>query len=883
MAVVRPHDEASLAIRAALSATVLFSRALDTDILDLIARGARMHEIAAGRTVYNVGDRVDGVYLVVAAAGPRRSLAAIDLFLATHDGDGAAMLGRVHGGEVFGEVELLEDRRERCTFAVAASACKLLLIEKGVFAEALERDPALRRRMLRFSLTRLREAFTEAAEFQEATPDVILARWLLHQAETFGLRAGGSVRFSRRFSQVEIADALGVKREAASLRLNAWERAGIMDTGGQTQKIVIHDLDRVRQIEAAGHRPSLAKHADGLAQVAELVARADYFRARNMALDLIAFYPRSAALRYNAMLATARAGATGEASAMADAFGYGPDVPLDELEDEIVAGQLNPMRASKGRTRADLDEALRDDQNFDELQRARLRSRPLFIDIASLAARIEKDLAFSKVGDGSVRKKHLQRAFERYQRIFLATRSAYAGVNAAALAAVAGNLREADRIAGDLLARPIDGADYWDLATHAECRLLRGEREKALALFVQASRAPNRTDTAVASTLTQLQRLELGLATEFAVHRAGLAPRRAMIFAGHLIPTDEARAAQREDWEASVKSQALRLIGEETIGIAYGALARGGDILIAEAALEAGVELHVVLPASVEAFAALSVTGEGDEAEDAQWHSRYQRCLDLATSVRTTDSGLYKTSACSAFLSHGNRIAAGEALLKAEALRSEALLVAVHDGVDAGAPSGTAALIAAWRDLGHRVRTIACPWPRLAGARMSEPSDAASVPFGPCVFAWRTHGRAPAADRAMVGLWLATTGATWRERRALGNRQGHVATTGTLAQAVAIAMELAQASALSGSPLRLLCDHGPLPARDDEPQVGHLAAASDPVDLPGGHAYATRDFAAIARFEPGFAYAFVPAGRIRSQDGLVASTAPIFMIVKDGQ
>ena len=81
---------------------------------------------------------------------------------------------------------------------------------------------------------------------------------------------------------------------------------------------------------------------------------------------------------------------------------------------------------------------------------------------------------------------------------------------------------------------------------------------------------------------------------------APLAPPRVAHFCGHMFAADPAA-------EARLRAEIDAVLDEEEIGFAFGALACGADLLVAEAALARGVELHVVLPFEEEDFLAQSV------------------------------------------------------------------------------------------------------------------------------------------------------------------------------------------------------------------------------------------------------------------------------------
>src|SRR5262249_39626379 len=100
-------------------------------------------------------------------------------------------------------------------------------------------------------------------------------------------------------------------------------------------------------------------------------------------------------------------------------------------------------------------------------------------------------------------------------------------------------------------------------------------------------------------------------------------PPRSLHFAGHM------RVAGND---GSLAREIRSTLEHERVGFAYGALAAGADILIAEALLESGAELHIVLPSSIARFRTHSVVAFG-----RSWARRFDGVLEHATSVRATE------------------------------------------------------------------------------------------------------------------------------------------------------------------------------------------------------------------------------------------------------
>ena len=129
--------------------------------------------------------------------------------------------------------------------------------------------------------------------------------------------------------------------------------------------------------------------------------------------------------------------------------------------------------------------------------------------------------------------------------------------------------------------------------------------------------------------------------------------------------------------EAPIRAALEALLDEERIGFAYGALACGADIVAAEALLDRGVELHVVLPFEEEDFLLQSVLPGGPG-----WEARYRACRDRAASVVFASPMAFFGNP--AQYGYASRTAMGLARLRAEHLAAEAVQIAIWDGVAVG-------------------------------------------------------------------------------------------------------------------------------------------------------------------------------------------------------
>lgn len=278
----------------------------------------------------------------------------------------------------------------------------------------------------------------------------------------------------------------------------------------------------------------------------------------------------------------------------------------------------------------------------------------------------------------------------------------YLAINAATLRLLAGDPAAARALAREvltLLDAPVPPADtpYYLAATRAEALLLLGDQAGAQAALAQAAaHDPDGWDDR-AVTLAQLGAIldAQGAAADWL---AAFAPPASLHFAGHMgVAADGASAA-------AIAAATDAVLQREPIGFAWGALAAGADIVIAERLLDAGVELHVVLPCPPDRFAAQSVIPAG-----ADWLVRFEAVLAQACSVTLAAAGPSSVHDPLA-TAHAGELAIGGALLNARRLGSAARQLIVTDEAGGGANTARQALL----------------WPAGAGPqdRLTIPRDA---------------------------------------------------------------------------------------------------------------------------------------------------------------
>ena len=319
-------------------------------------------------------------------------------------------------------------------------------------------------------------------------------------------------------------------------------------------------------------------------------------------------------------------------------------------------------------------------------------------DAVALKGRLLKDLAVRANGDEQIRLfREASRAYQQANRL---SDGYFSGINAATTSFLAGDENAARELATSIGRRPdvADPDNFFAAASGAEAMLVRGKIDEAIALYSKARARPDASLGNVASTARQValiaKRLDLSNDQR---HRllAAIQPSPVIHFCGHMF---------REGWQVEQQlAQAIGSILDETGAlIAYGPLACGADILIAEAILERGGELHAIMPFAEEDFLRTSVRPGG-----CQWEERYIKARDAAASVTFATQIQHEDD--DELFAYCSKLVMGLARLRAEIMQTEAFQLAVWDGNPPNGVAGTAADCAEWARQGGKTRIVSIP------------------------------------------------------------------------------------------------------------------------------------------------------------------------------
>ncbi len=580
-----------------------------------------------------------------------------------------------------------------------------------------------------------------------------------------------------KLSQSFVADMLGVSREHVNRTLAMWERSGLIFQT-KTGDITIENRKRLMQI--AGERRAARIATPETDALWEIDAHLDYGLnqvAYDLAQEALRRSPRDDRFKHRAALALARTGALDEALGLFDSFKLAKNA-ADE-------------------------------------------------DILCLGPRLRRDLAFrAEPPDARL----LKKSAEEYEAVYAKTGGYYPGVSAAAAFAMAGESSRAKKIAAKVAAAcealldsiEEDEPTYYPRATLAESLLIAGDRAGAERAFAAARGAQDFTPGKAATTRKQLRRLSTPLSLGADWIDAALPQRSALYFSGPLV----AEGADEDKLSGAIDA----FLEKHAIASAFGALAAGADIVIAERLLEAGVALNIQLPLTPDSFLGRSVAPFGES-----WSRRFVACLERAQTVDWNRNARIGPAAYRL----GARVSMGKAIAQARSLDGTALGFFAKRRDDHGERSVSHENESWWRSLGYDAEVLSLGWPRPAAAKDDDPA-------GRIYAALTITGPGAAVVAPPNAAFSATT---------VGGMIGAFADP---AEAVAAARALAPAH----QSLRFWLDAGLSAEGDAEALARSLVTAICRPETAPGRIYASEIFADLASATPAppeFVYVGHPA------------------------
>ena len=193
-------------------------RNLAPELVHRLAQLCHVRSLPEGAMLFQQGDEGDALYGVV--SGLIRIAVA-------GEGGKELTLGLMEPGDVFGEIALL-DGLPRTAGAQAAANSVLLAVQRAHFLQMLEAEPGLARHIIELLCERLRINTDRITEYAFLNLHARLARKIESLAIAHGQHGEDGVRIALQMSQTELAQMLGVTREAVNKQLKSWSQAGVL-------------------------------------------------------------------------------------------------------------------------------------------------------------------------------------------------------------------------------------------------------------------------------------------------------------------------------------------------------------------------------------------------------------------------------------------------------------------------------------------------------------------------------------------------------------------------------------------------------------------------------------------------------------------------------
>jgi len=318
-------------------------------------------------------------------------------------------------------------------------------------------------------------------------------------------------------------------------------------------------------------------------------------------------------------------------------------------------------------------------------------------DAAALEGRLAKQIALA-AHDGE-RATLAAEAARLYESVAVRHGGYFTSINAATMWLIAGDRERSESLAEHTLelvavdSRVEGMAAYWKAATEAEASLILGDLVRARSALTAAAKLAGDDVASRATTRRQLRLVCDVLLLDVEILEV-LALPDVLHFCGHRMESTGDPVGIMLDDEAQVIEAVGAFVGSRSFDSAFGSLACGADIIIAEELLRHGVSLNVFLPFSVDEFDAISVHPGGNE-----WSERYRACLDRASSVMIASDSPFTGQV--PLFGYASRIAMGHTLNRASYLGVDAVQLAVWDGEPGDPVAGTGHDVEAWRKTGR--------------------------------------------------------------------------------------------------------------------------------------------------------------------------------------
>ena len=200
-----------------LRSCFLFAGASEQSLAPIV-QASRVETHRRGTAIFAAEDPADGLRIILSGQ--------VRIWMA--DAQGRELtLAYLGEGDPFGEIALL-DGLPRTAHASATEATRCLFVPKAAMERALSEDLSFAEQLILSMCELLRRNLGTISGFAFEGLDARLAQMLYNLAFDHAEMDGATARFQRKFSQTDLAQLLGVTREAINKRFKALEADGLV-------------------------------------------------------------------------------------------------------------------------------------------------------------------------------------------------------------------------------------------------------------------------------------------------------------------------------------------------------------------------------------------------------------------------------------------------------------------------------------------------------------------------------------------------------------------------------------------------------------------------------------------------------------------------------
>ncbi len=220
---------AALPVRAQLLGKSFLFRGLEAGLLESVARLCQPRRLAVGETLFWEDEPADALY------GVAKGLVRIWV----HGPDGRELtLNLMESGDFFGEIALL-DGLPRTASASALADTEMLSVPRAAFLELMGKEPKLALHIIELLCERLRHNTDRIRDAAFLDLGTRLAKTLEALALGHGAEEPEGILITAKLNQSELAQLLGVTREAVNKQLKQFTQDGLIATKGS--RILVRD------------------------------------------------------------------------------------------------------------------------------------------------------------------------------------------------------------------------------------------------------------------------------------------------------------------------------------------------------------------------------------------------------------------------------------------------------------------------------------------------------------------------------------------------------------------------------------------------------------------------------------------------------------------